>query len=73
MPKGENDIICQEKFSQWIESNLLLEIVTLEETIIVGRMLNYLEHEKMILVCDVDHKNVFNINLYEINQINPSE
>jgi hypothetical protein len=71
MPKEEKSILFREKFGLWIKTNLLLEIVTKEGCTIVGRMLNYLEKEKMILVYDVDHKNVFNIHLSEISQIQP--
>ncbi|WP_209812344.1 hypothetical protein [Ammoniphilus resinae] len=73
MPKEENGIIYREKFNQWIQTKLLLKIVTKDEITIYGRMLTYHENEKMILVYDVDHKNVFNVSLFEIYQITPSE
>ncbi|MBP1934346.1 hypothetical protein J2Z37_004366 [Ammoniphilus resinae] len=73
VPKEENGIIYREKFNQWIQTKLLLKIVTKDEITIYGRMLTYHENEKMILVYDVDHKNVFNVSLFEIYQITPSE
>jgi hypothetical protein len=66
-------MIFREKFGQWIQTELLLNITTNEGCTIVCRMLNYLENEKMVLVYDVDHKNVFNLHLFEINQIIPYE
>lgn len=71
--KGENIMISREKFSQWIHTNLQLKIDTKDEITIYGRMLTYHENEKMILVYDTDHRNVFNINLSEIYQITPAD
>lgn len=65
-------MIFKEKFSRWIQTNYLIQIRQIDQRVIIGRLIEYNEESRMILVYHEDEKQVYNIKLGEIYEIKPT-
>ncbi|HJV45055.1 MAG TPA: hypothetical protein VJ824_04925 [Bacillota bacterium] len=65
-------MIFKEKFSRWIQTNYLIQIRQIDQRVIIGRLIEYNEENRIILVYHEDEKQVYSIKLGEIYEIKPT-
>jgi hypothetical protein len=53
----------------WIKSNHLIQVTKINQDVIIGRLIEYNEERKFILIYHEDEKEIYNINLSEIYEI----
>jgi hypothetical protein len=62
-------MLFKDKFCMWIKSNHLIQVTKINQDVIIGRLIEYNEERKFILIYHEDEKEIYNINLSEIYEM----